>query len=199
MDDFDPRPTPQRATSPALVQWQSPILATVARLAVPLTLFVSLIIFFQGHNKPGGGFIAGVLAAAAGAVALLAFGLDRSMSFKWWCVPALALPILPVSGPSAVVIALVVGTLFWLSARRSTFAEYRWWKLGVLGLTISLLTGAVPFFFGYAFMDHAVWHFHVPLWGEDHLPTATFFDIGVYLIDVGTLMTIFVELGLEGE
>ena len=30
-----------------------------------------------------------------------------------------------------------------------------------------------------------------------HLPTATFFDLGVYLIVLGTLMTIFVELGLE--
>lgn len=198
MDDFDPRP-PATRDAAFSAQLRSPILTTVARFAVPLTLFVSLIIFFQGHNKPGGGFIAGVLAAAAGAVALLGFGLHRSLTFSWWYIPALALLILPSSGPSAVVIALVIGTFFWLSARGKTFAEYRWWKMGCLGLTISLMTGVVPLLLGRPFMDHTVWHFHLPLWGEDHLPTATFFDIGVYLIDVGTLLTIFVELGLEEE
>ena len=33
--------------------------------------------------------------------------------------------------------------------------------------------------------------------GSFHLPTATFFDLGVMLIVLGTLMTIFVELSLE--
>ena len=134
----------------------TPILRTVARAAVPLTAWVSVIIFLQGHNLPGGGFIAGVMAAAAGAMYLLAFG------------PAKA-------------------------------ARIPWWKVSVVGLLISVMTGAVPFFAGGAYMDHAIWHFDLPVVGEYELPTATFFDLGVYLIVLGTLMTIFVEMAEEGR
>jgi multisubunit Na+/H+ antiporter MnhB subunit len=128
----------------------SPVLRTVARFAVPISILVSGMVFLQGHNLPGGGFIAGVLAAAAGAIYLLAFGVERSARFSWW-------------------------------------------KLSVVGLMISLLTGTVPMLLGHGFMNHTVW----TLPGGAHLPTATFFDTGVYLIVVGTLMTIFVELGME--
>lgn len=134
----------------------SPILHTVARFAVPLTFVISIVIFMQGHNLPGGGFIAGVMAASAGAMHLLAFGLGRAARFPWW-------------------------------------------RLSVVGLLISVMTGAVPFFSGWTFMDHTILEFHLPLLGHIHLPTATFFDLGVYLIVLGTLMTIFVELGLEGR
>jgi len=134
----------------------TPILRTVARFAVPVTAWVSIIIFLQGHNLPGGGFIAGVMAAAAGAMYLLAFG------------PAKA-------------------------------ARIPWWKVSVVGLLISVMTGAVPFFAGWAYMDHDIWHFDLPVVGEYELPTATFFDLGVYLIVLGTLMTIFVEMAEEGR
>ena len=134
----------------------SPILRTVARFAVPLTGLASLFVFFQGHNLPGGGFIAGVLAAAAGAMHLLAFGL---------------------AGASRVA----------------------WWKVSVSGLAISLVTGAVPLVLGYTFMDHTILRVYAPFLGELHLPSATFFDLGVYCIVFGTLMTVFVELGVEGR
>lgn len=133
---------------------ESPILRTVTRFAVPITLFVSLVIFQQGHDLPGGGFIAGVLAAAAGAMYLLAFGIERA-------------------------------------------ARVPWWRVSVLGLCCSVASGAVPFLRGSTFMDHAILNFDLPLLGHVHLPSATFFDLGVYLIVLGTLMTVFVELGLE--
>lgn len=156
-----PAPPPPTPTPPALKpnggnRLSSPVLRTVARFAVPLTFVVSVIIFMQGHNLPGGGFIAGVLAAAAGAMYLMGFGYEKAARFKWW-------------------------------------------KLSVLGLLISVTTGTVPFLAGYAFMDHTVWHLHLPILGEQHLPTATFFDLGVYLIVLGTLMTVFVELAQEGR
>lgn len=134
----------------------SPILRTVSRLAVPLTVLASFRVFLQGHNLPGGGFVAGVLAAAAGAMYLLGFGLERASRFPWW-------------------------------------------RLSVGGLGISILTGTVPWLAGSGFMNHAIWHFHVPLLGDIELPTATFFDLGVYCIVLGTLMTIFVELGQEEQ
>ncbi len=133
---------------------ESPILRTVARIAVPLTLLLSLRIFEQGHDLPGGGFVAGVLAACAGVMHLLAFGLGRASRFPWW-------------------------------------------RLSVLGLLCALASGAVPMLTGSTFMDHEILDFALPLLGNVHLPSATFFDLGVYLIVVGTLMTLFVELGLE--
>lgn len=193
----EPKPTTSiAATQPFEVS--SPIMSTVARFAVPLTMYVALIIFFQGHNKPGGGFIAGVLGAAAGCVSLLAFGTRERATFPRWLVFVLAVLIYPTSGYSAALIAIVVGCVFHFFVRNVTIGQFAWWRMACVGLLVTVFTGVVPLVAGYAFMDHAVWHFHLPIIGDDHLPSATFFDIGVFLIVVGTLMTIFVELGLEG-
>jgi multisubunit Na+/H+ antiporter MnhB subunit len=127
----------------------SPILRIIARFAVPLSLLVAARIFWQGHDNPGGGFIAGVLLAAAGAMYLLAFGMRRAAAIPWW-------------------------------------------RIAVVGLGISLLNGTVPLLRGEPYMDNTILHI-----GSYHLPTATFFDLGVMLIVLGTLMTIFVELGRE--
>ena len=132
----------------------TPILRTVARFAVPLTAWVSIIIFLQGHNLPGGGFIAGAMAAAAGAMYLLAFGVAKASRISWW-------------------------------------------RVSVVGLLISVLTGAGALLVGRSYMDHDIWHLYLPLIGPYELPTATFFDLGVYLIVLGTIMTIFVELAQE--
>jgi multisubunit Na+/H+ antiporter MnhB subunit len=124
-------------------------LRTIARFAVPFTLLVAARIFFQGHDLPGGGFIAGALLAAAGAMYMLAFG-------------------------------------------RARVERVAWWRVAVLGLFVSVTTGTVPYLRGAAFMDNTILHL-----GSYHLPTATFFDLGVMLIVLGTLMTIFVELAAE--
>ena len=41
------------------------ILLTTARLLLPLLLMFSAFLFLRGHNEPGGGFVAGLVAAAA--------------------------------------------------------------------------------------------------------------------------------------
>jgi multisubunit Na+/H+ antiporter MnhB subunit len=128
---------------------QSPIVRVIATFAVPLSLLVALRIFLQGHDLPGGGFIAGVLLAAAGAMEMIAFGRRRA-------------------------------------------ARVPWWRLAVVGLGVSVLTGTVPLLRGHAYMDNVILHL-----GSVHLPSATFFDLGVMLIVLGTLMTIFVELSEE--
>ncbi|KOR27379.1 hypothetical protein TI05_19145, partial [Achromatium sp. WMS3] len=76
-------------------------------------------------------------------------------------------------------------------------ANFPWWRLSILGLLCAILTGTVPFLYGLPFMHHSVWFFELPIIGTYELPTATFFDLGVYLIVLGTLMTIFVELAKE--
>ncbi len=128
---------------------RSPILRVITRFALPLSLLVAARIFWQGHEQPGGGFVAGVLLAAAGAMYLLAFGLRQ-------------------------------------------VSEIHWWRVSVAGLLVSVLTGTVPLLRGEAYLDNTILHI-----GSLHLPTATFFDLGVMLIVAGTLMIIFVELGKE--
>lgn len=128
---------------------RSPIVRMIARYAVPLSVLVAGRIFLQGHDQPGGGFVAGVLLAAAGAMYMIAFGAADA-------------------------------------------ARVPWWRVSVLGLLVSVVTGTVPLLRGRPYMDNAILHV-----GPYHLPTATFFDLGVMLIVVGTLMTIFIELAVE--
>ena len=52
------------------------ILATFARLLLPLALLVSVFIFLRGHNLPGGGFIAGLVTAIALIMQYLANGVS---------------------------------------------------------------------------------------------------------------------------
>jgi multicomponent Na+:H+ antiporter subunit B len=49
------------------------ILSTAARYLLPLLLLFSLFILIRGHNEPGGGFIGGLVAAAAFALNAIAF------------------------------------------------------------------------------------------------------------------------------
>jgi NADH:ubiquinone oxidoreductase subunit 5 (subunit L)/multisubunit Na+/H+ antiporter MnhA subunit len=147
-------PAPRTSGAHAPEGGEGPILHTVARFAVPLTAWMSVLLFLQGHDLPGGGFIAGVLAAAAGAMSMLAFGSSRA-------------------------------------------GRIAWWKLSVAGLAVSVATGIAPFVLGRSFMDHELLHLRLPFIGVYELPTATFFDLGVYMIVLGTIMTIFVELAAE--
>ncbi|SDL28767.1 multisubunit potassium/proton antiporter, PhaA subunit /multisubunit potassium/proton antiporter, PhaB subunit [Modicisalibacter muralis] len=52
------------------------ILGTVAQTILPLALLVSFFIFLRGHNAPGGGFIAGLITAAALLLLYIARGVD---------------------------------------------------------------------------------------------------------------------------
>lgn len=54
------------------------ILQTATRLLHPLMLFVSVVLFFRGHNQPGGGFVGGLVAAAAYGLYAMAFGLPAT-------------------------------------------------------------------------------------------------------------------------
>lgn len=49
------------------------ILRTATRFTLPLLLLFAIVVLLQGHNKPGGGFIGGLIAAAAFSLHALAF------------------------------------------------------------------------------------------------------------------------------
>ena len=74
LDGVRLRPHAASATSEAD---RHPImLAQLMRLLLPLALAVSVYIFLRGHNLPGGGFIAGLIAAVALMLQYLASGID---------------------------------------------------------------------------------------------------------------------------
>jgi len=61
----------------------SPIFQTAARYLMPLLLAFSLYLLYRGHNEPGGGFVGGLVAAAAFALYLTAYGVERARQRLW--------------------------------------------------------------------------------------------------------------------
>lgn len=75
------------------------ILQTTARYLLPLLLLFSVFLFGRGHNEPGGGFVAGLVAAAPFALYSIAFGAPttrRVLRFdpRWPIAIGLALALL---------------------------------------------------------------------------------------------------------
>ena len=58
------------------------MLVVASRIVLPLTLTVAIYLFLRGHNQPGGGFIAALVAAIAFLVQYLAAGFDWSEARK---------------------------------------------------------------------------------------------------------------------
>ena len=56
----------------------SPIFQTAARLLMPLLLLFAMFLLWRGHNEPGGGFVGGLVAAAAFSLYSIAYGVDRA-------------------------------------------------------------------------------------------------------------------------
>ena len=54
------------------------ILQTATRVLMPLLLLFALFMLGRGHNEPGGGFVAGLIVAAAYALQAFAFGVPAA-------------------------------------------------------------------------------------------------------------------------
>ncbi|WP_448383694.1 monovalent cation/H+ antiporter subunit A [Desulfosoma sp.] len=65
-----------------------PLLAQAARLLMPLALMVAVFLFFRGHNRPGGGFVAGLVVATILILQHMANGIE-------WAQARLRFRILP--------------------------------------------------------------------------------------------------------
>jgi len=85
------------------------IMATFARLLLPLALLVSVFIFVRGHNLPGGGFIAGLITA----IALIMQYLANGVTWTHARLPAHTHPWIA----AGLVIALLTGVASWLFGR----------------------------------------------------------------------------------
>ncbi|MFB6179357.1 MAG: MnhB domain-containing protein [Halorientalis sp.] len=149
------------------------IAKTVTRTVIPLILLTSIALLLQGHNNPGGGFIAGVLTTTAFALTFIIYGLEYIRT------DLLARP------------------------ERSTDAltEVLSYDFGVVfgtGLAISAGGGMVAMALGYPFLTQTVVFVeHLPIYHEIEFASAFVFDLGVYFVVVGGLLTILAVVGQE--
>jgi multicomponent Na+:H+ antiporter subunit B len=106
------------------------MLEYVARTAYWLMLLASVWILLRGHNAPGGGFIAGLVAVAATALMAIVYGVDRARRY---------LPLPPLALAAAgVLLALISGLPgFW---DNSPFLTHQWWSLELGSNAIKLST-----------------------------------------------------------
>ena len=63
-----------------------------------------------------------------------------------------------------------------------------------IGLLLALATGSGALLLGYPFLTTHTAHFTLPLLGEMHLPSALFFDLGVFALVLGATMLILTAL-----
>ena len=95
---------------------------------------------------------------------------------------------LMISG-GAVILYIAFGQPF---ARHLRF-DYK--LLIPLGLTFALGCGLGGVVFGKPFLAHTFGMVHLPIFGEIELATATIFDFGVFLVVIGTVLTIILNIG----
>jgi len=146
---------------------------TTARIVVPIILVVSVALFLQGHNLPGGGFIGGVLTVTAFALVYVAYDLDY-----------LEVGVLGRTVDSGVGIF-----------EHRTVTAYR--RLFTLGLVITAGSGVAAMLVGDEFLSQYHDHIHLPLFGDVELATALLFDVGIYCAVVGGLLTILSVVSAE--
>ena len=119
------------------------ILRSGIRVLMPLLLLFALFLLLRGHNEPGGGFVAGLVVAAAFALHGMAYGVD--------------------------------------SARRALVVRPS--RLLGVGLLVALASGMVAVFNGQPFLT-AQW-----TGAGIAIGTPLVFDIGVFLVVVGVVLT----------
>lgn len=68
---------------------ENPVMTTIAQLSLYVIKLLALWLFLRGHQQPGGGFVAGLVIAAAIALQGLAFGLKAARSifpYSFWAL-----------------------------------------------------------------------------------------------------------------
>lgn len=132
----------------------SVILRTATQLLLTILLLFSLFLMLRGHDLPGGGFIGGLVAAAAVALYAIAFGYRAAQAM---------LRVAPRT---------LVG-----------------W-----GLLAAVASGFLALLQGQAFLTGQWWIVTFANGGELKLSSPLLFDIGVYLVVVGTVLTMLFAL-----
>jgi multicomponent Na+:H+ antiporter subunit B len=100
------------------------ILSTAARYLLPLLLLFSLFILIRGHNEPGGGFIGGLIAAAAFSLNAIAFDA-RSTRRTLRVDPRMLIP----TGLSIALVSGMISVFF-----GEPFMTGKWFRVFIPGL-----------------------------------------------------------------
>jgi multisubunit Na+/H+ antiporter MnhB subunit len=80
---------------------ESVILQIAARHMRPLLIILSFVVFYRGHNEPGGGFIGGLMLGAAYILYAMGFGVQKTQK---------SIPISPlVLTATGLLLAMVAG------------------------------------------------------------------------------------------
>ena len=149
------------------------IARTVTRVVFPLILLTAIALLLQGHNLPGGGFIAGVLTAAAFALLYVIYGLGF-----------LETELLHRGGDGGE------------TTDRRIVGDY--YRVFAVGLALAAVSGIVAMLFGFPFLTQRVLFVEgLPIYHELEFASAFAFDFGVYLVVVGALLTILAVVGTE--
>ena len=133
------------------------ILETSARAVFHTVVVFSLYLLFAGHNAPGGGFIGGLVAAAALVLRFVAQGPDD------------------VNRTARVAPETVLG----------------------LGALLTAGAAVFPWLGGDTFLEAGSVSLALGVIGTVKLTTVLAFDVGVYVIVVGVVLTVLRTLGGE--
>ena len=90
----------------------------------------------------------------------------------------------------ALLLQYIVSGTQWVEAHMPLFPR-RWIGMGLL---FAIATGLGSVVVGYPFLTSHSFHWHLPLIGEIHLASATFFDVGVFTLVVGSTLLILTAL-----
>ncbi len=90
----------------------------------------------------------------------------------------------------ALVLQYMVSGTEWVEEHLRIYPR-RWIAIGLL---LALVTGDGAMLFGYPFLTTHTAHLDLPLLGEVHVPSALFFDIGVFSLVLGATMLILTAL-----
>lgn len=118
------------------------ILKIAARHLMPFFLVLSLVVFYRGHNEPGGGFIGGLMAGMGLVLYALAFGVERAKKLR------LAKPLFFIGlGLGMALVSAVLGFI----TKKNGFMIAVWTKIEI-GNFVLKLGSPLLFDFGVYFL-----------------------------------------------
>ena len=151
------------------------IAKTVTRTVVPLITLTAVALLLQGHNLPGGGFIAGVLTTTAFALLYVVYGID-----------SVGHDLVRGGDPGTASAPILDGPV----------GEYA--RAFAVGLAIAVAAGIGSMLLGVPFLTQGVVFLEgVPVYEELEVASALAFDVGVYFVVVGALLTVLAVVGRE--
>ena len=104
------------------------ILSAATRFLLPLLLLFSIFVLLRGHNEPGGGFVGGLIAAAAFALHAIATGVRkarRTLRLDPQTLIAIGLATALASGIIALSYELPFTTRLWVTLHNPWLEELK--------------------------------------------------------------------------